>query len=62
MQRNIVDLPDPEPPMIATTSPSRAVIEMPFNTSNEPKDFRRFSIRIASGFAGRFMAVVGAEV
>jgi hypothetical protein len=32
MQRSMVDLPEPEPPMIATTSPSQARSETPFST------------------------------
>ncbi len=39
MQRSMVDLPEPEPPMIATTSPSRAVSDTPFSTSWVPKLF-----------------------
>jgi hypothetical protein len=35
-QRSIVDLPDPEPPMIATTSPFFADSDTPLSTSRSP--------------------------
>ena len=37
MQRRNVLLPEPEAPIIDTTSPSWAVSETPFNTSKTPK-------------------------
>src|SRR5690606_30149025 len=37
MQRSSVDLPEPDEPMRATTSPSRAVSVTPLSTSSEPK-------------------------
>jgi hypothetical protein len=37
MQRSSVDLPEPEAPRIETTSPSRAVSEMPLRTLSAPK-------------------------
>ena len=49
MQRSMVDLPEPEPPMIATTSPSQALSDTPFSTSSVPKDFFNPSMRMASG-------------
>ena len=44
MQRSSVDLPEPEPPMMATTSPSRAESDTPFSTCNWPNFLCRFSI------------------
>src|SRR5690606_41498349 len=38
MQRRSVDFPDPEGPMMQTTSPLRTSKEMPLNTSIEPND------------------------
>ena len=38
MQRSRVDLPEPDEPISATTSPSQAVSEMPFSTSSGPND------------------------
>ena len=38
VQRRRVDLPEPDEPISATTSPSQAVNEMPRSTSSGPKD------------------------
>ena len=38
-QRKKVDFPEPDGPIIATTSPSLIVVEIPFNTSSLPKCF-----------------------
>src|SRR5690606_30826816 len=46
MQVRSVDLPDPEPPMIVTTSPFSTVRSMPFRTSSWPKDLRTCSVSI----------------
>src|SRR5215472_201064 len=49
-QRNRVDLPEPEGPMIATTEPRSTRNETPFKTGSEPKLFHRSAIStIASG-------------
>lgn len=48
MQRSIVDLLDPEPPMIATTSPSQARKLTPLSTSVDPNALRSPSMPIAS--------------
>ncbi|MNV94414.1 hypothetical protein D3C71_1892060 [compost metagenome] len=37
IQRKRVDFPEPEGPIIQTTSPSETVRVAPFNTSKEPK-------------------------
>ena len=48
MQRSSVDLPEPLPPMMATTSPSRADSDTPFSTCSWPNFLCRFSMWIAS--------------
>ena len=51
MQRSMVDFPDPDPPMIATTSPFLAVRETSFRTSSLPNDLCRPVTRMASSRA-----------
>src|SRR6266403_1127571 len=46
MQRNSVDLPEPDGPITATTPPRGTSSEMPFKTSTRPKDFQRSAISI----------------
>ena len=40
-QRRKVDFPDPEGPMMDSTSPLVMEAEMPLSTSSSPKDLRR---------------------
>ena len=52
MQRRKVLLPEPEAPRRAITSPLRAVTEMPFSTSIEPKLLWMFSATSAGAASG----------
>src|SRR5918994_125257 len=52
MQRSMVDLPEPEAPRIARTSPSWAWRETPFSTSSGPKLLRRSLMATAGGADG----------
>ena len=61
MQRSSVDLPEPLPPMIATTSPSRADSETPFSTCNCPNFLCRSSMWMASA-APFCVSAVASEV
>ena len=45
MQRSSVDLPEPEGPMMHTTSPFGTDRSMPRSTSSGPKDFHTCSSR-----------------
>ena len=62
MQRSSVDLPEPEPPMMATTSPSRADSDTPFSTCSWPNFLCRFSIWIASAAPSRSASAMAAAL
>ena len=59
MQRSSVDLPEPEPPMMATTSPSRADSDTPLSTCSWPNFLCRFSMWIASAAPSLPVAAAG---
>src|SRR2546429_6884697 len=48
MQRRMVDLPEPEGPMMVTASPRRTCTSMPLSTWLSPKDRDRKSTRLNS--------------
>ena len=56
MQRKKVLLPEPEAPIIDTTSPTRAVMETPFRTSRGPKFLCRSFTTTASGCSAAVVA------